>query len=805
MAGPTKRTRLGDENSSSEGSSSLSSTSSTSTTTPTTTPSAPAAPPAPTPPTTRANSASRRPLTRSTLSSSSSSSFSISTRRTNFALSASSSSSNLTSAGSGSRAMGFGTPSSSGRAMPSGSGARSAGGGMLLRTQSMPVITSASDIKASVGAGGAEEPPKGGCDDGLGQGGRRFGKGKENIPPKKDEDVEAEPARKRPRVTSRGSYSSANSRRNRSGSVASVRSETASIGGRHASLAPSSSAPSISSWGGRLASPSPSQASSSTPSFEICPPADELDRLSVTDARDPTTKLSTKTRPVTRSTAALPTPPPSSPSLLEGDTGAAELLVASEEDQERANSSPYRQLKSALQLSAGVTPGASADDTVVGREDEKATIRTYLGDEATDKDVGMYVSGSPGTGKTALVTALGSELAENGWKVVVLGCMGMKPGDIWKRIGAGLECGKTEKDVREFAGRDDVKVLVILDEIDSLMPSPPAVAPASTSHLLSKIFSLPLVSNTTKLIAISNTLDLTIRARLSLPDGAQPQVLPFKAYSAAEMTAIVNARVASANIEAVKLDSPALTLLGKKVEAQNGDLRMCLGVLCSAISVAEAEYTKKLSQAASDADPKAVPMTKVAVSHILKALTSYTQQLRAAAGSSSAGSLSATAKKIRSVQLQGKMVLVAIMLYLARVRAGMNGCPAMGSGSSTPTGGSVAGGEISASALYATYSHILSHNSSPFPPAAESDYRDLLSNLETLGLVKLVSGTGRNSGAGKVGLCVREEEVREGLGLVEGQSKGVAEEEVKAVWDREDGKLRRAKEKMAKVAVDGES
>lgn len=115
----------------------------------------------------------------------------------------------------------------SGRALPAGPSTRSAGAGMLQRTQSAPVIASPAHIKAAAGAsGGGATPPKGGCD-GLGLGERRFGKGKENIPPKKDEDRQPEPARKRMRVTSRGSYSGQGGRK-RSGSVNSVRSETTS-------------------------------------------------------------------------------------------------------------------------------------------------------------------------------------------------------------------------------------------------------------------------------------------------------------------------------------------------------------------------------------------------------------------------------------------------------------------------------------------------------------------------------------------------------------------------------------------------
>ncbi|OWZ66391.1 hypothetical protein AYX15_02286 [Cryptococcus neoformans] len=779
MAGPAKRTRHHDENSAS--------------------PADGTSPPAVSAPPTAADSASRRPATRSTQPTNTL--FTIATRQTNFALHASSSM--PAPSGPVTRGVGrAGMNGGSGRALPAGPSTRSAGAGMLQRTQSAPVIASPAHIKAAAGASGGEAtPPKGGCD-GLGLGERRFGKGKENIPPKKDEDRQPEPARKRMRVTSRGSYSGQGGRK-RSGSVNSVRSETTSSS-RHSSLAPSFSSSSISGWGGpRFPSPSPSQASS----FDASP----FDRLSVSDKSGHAARLP-KNRPVTRSIAMLPTPPPSTPPeevAVAPDVLGVEILETSDAETEKAPANPYKQLKSFLRLSTSFTAGASVDETIIGRQEEKSAIRAYVSASEAESDVGMYVSGPPGTGKTALVTAIGRDLAEDGWKVVEIGCMGMKPTDMWKEIGEALDCGKTEKDIKEYMAQEKNKVFIILDEVDSLMPPPPAAAPPAISHLFAKLFTLPLTSSTTKLIAISNTLDLTVRARLVLPNSMHPQVLPFKAYGQTEMSAIVNARVNAAKVEGVKVDTTAITLLGKKVEAQNGDLRMCLGVLGSAISLAEAEWTKKISQAANDPEPKPVAMTKVAVSHILKALTSYTAQLRAAAGSSSsAGSRSATGKKIKSVPLQGKMVLVAMLVYLSRTRAGMNGCPAISNnGTSAPSNPTASGTDIPAPALYATYSHLLSHTTSPFPPAPESDYRDLLSNLETLGLVTLTStssGRSTSARASKVGFCVKEEEVKDGLWSAEGQGKGTADEEVKKIWEREEAKVKRVREKMALVKADDE-
>jgi Cdc6-like AAA superfamily ATPase len=386
----------------------------------------------------------------------------------------------------------------------------------------------------------------------------------------------------------------------------------------------------------------------------------------------------------------------------------------------------------------------------------------------------MYVSGPPGTGKTALTTAVGRELATQGWRVVEVSVMGLKAQDVWTRLGTELGCGASEGDVIAHLKAKNTRTFIILDEIDSLLPPPPALPSPATSHVLSKLFSLPLLSSrgsTIKLVAISNTLDLTVRANLVLDGSAMPQVLPFKAYVATDMVAIVNARTAALGDgpEAVKVDAKAVELLCRKVEAQNGDLRMCLSVLSSAVGLAEADWVKKGSS------PTA--LIKVALPHILKAFSSHTKVLRAAAGTTSTGASTPTTSKIRSVPLNGRMVLVSLLVWFLRTRAGLAGCPAQGASPEL----------LTPSALYATYAHLLNHPSSPIKPSPESDYRDLLSNLETLGLVSLPKVRGGNI---RVELCVREDEVRDGLAL-SAAAKAVGEEEVAQVWAREEARVAR--------------
>lgn len=105
----------------------------------------------------------------------------------------------------------------------------------------------------------------------------------------------------------------------------------------------------------------------------------------------------------------------------------------------------YKHLKSFLRLSHTTDKSTSAD--VIGREDEKSILKSYFSLRSS-YDVGLYVSGPPGTGKTALITAMGRDMALEGWNVIEVGCMGVKTNDIWVQLAEQLGCDRTEEGVQ---------------------------------------------------------------------------------------------------------------------------------------------------------------------------------------------------------------------------------------------------------------------------------------------------------------------------------------------------------------------
>ena len=118
-------------------------------------------------------------------------------------------------------------------------------------------------------------------------------------------------------------------------------------------------------------------------------------------------------------------------------------------------------------LLRATTTTASAADCLAGRDDERATIRAFLSDDADEngcegeeaKGGVLYISGAPGSGKTALVTAL---LAETAVRIVFVNCMALDgPDALWARLLEELRptsTGKTrgKKPAKESAGKEGV-------------------------------------------------------------------------------------------------------------------------------------------------------------------------------------------------------------------------------------------------------------------------------------------------------------------------------------------------------------
>jgi cell division control protein 6 len=366
-----------------------------------------------------------------------------------------------------------------------------------------------------------------------------------------------------------------------------------------------------------------------------------------------------------------------------------------------------------------------------------------------------------------------------------------------------------------------VHSLLILDELDHISPS---------AGSLASLFSMVHDNRSSiRVIGIANTHTMTSIGALF--DGvAGVDTLHFAAYSGQDLLEIIQTRLGPLydddHVAAMKkfLPLPALTLLGKKVAAQTGDVRAVFEVLRGAIDAAV--------MASSVTDAPAV-----SPAHVLSALKLYspasTNTVTALPGSSTmsiarAGN-SQLAAQVRQLGLQQRLVLLAIVLSMHRLQAGLSlgaSTPALfpsvtksptkrarsaGSASLAPAAGS-----MDSSVLYTFYSSILVRGDGAlFNPVPRSEFIDLLGMLETVGLISLSAPSGPRqisrttslknspSKAAAVGARaqdvklsegVRADEVLRGLGcqdVTEVAAADSREEEVLAIFDREQARITR--------------
>lgn len=230
-----------------------------------------------------------------------------------------------------------------------------------------------------------------------------------------------------------------------------------------------------------------------------------------------------------------------------------------------------------------------------GREKEFDELSSYLIDIINTNGSGsMYISGAPGTGKTATLSKIinGKELKSK-LKIAFINCTSISSiGAIYKKICVELDLkiqGGSEKDclatIEHYLKSNHKMTLIILDEVDQLCSS------GKQQNVLYHIFEWPsILKSKLILVGIANSLDLTDRllVRLQTKCELKPKVMQFTAYTKSQIVDIFKSRLEESGVSDL-FPPVAIQLLAAKVSSVSGDIRRALNIGKRVVELAEIE------------------------------------------------------------------------------------------------------------------------------------------------------------------------------------------------------------------------
>ncbi|RFU75281.1 cell division control 6 [Trichoderma arundinaceum] len=410
----------------------------------------------------------------------------------------------------------------------------------------------------------------------------------------------------------------------------------------------------------------------------------------------------------------------------------------------------------------GAEPGQ-----LVGREAEREQLTAFLDRVSTSSPGGcIYISGPPGTGKSAMITHMTKTYSEKeGVRSAYVNCMSIKSSkDLYHTLLAAL--GEDGSDLSEAdaiaslqkiffsKAKSSATYLVTLDEIDHIL--------TLDLESLYRLFEWSLAkSSKLMLLGIANALDLTDRFLPRLKSkNLKPELLPFLPYTAAQVKNIIITRLKSLMPEGKEAFVPfihpaAIELCSRKVSSQTGDLRKAFEICRRALDLIEAETRAKHEEEAREKFLQLTPTKKPLGENIngnsasgstrsvfqittasLKALTAETAP-RASIGHlnkvTAAAFSNGTAQRLKALNLQQKAALCSLVAYENHIRT-MAKSPGV---ALTPSKTQTKAPTVKL--LFDKYCKLCLRDS-VLHPLSSSEFREVVGSLETLGLVNAVEG-----------------------------------------------------------------
>lgn len=371
---------------------------------------------------------------------------------------------------------------------------------------------------------------------------------------------------------------------------------------------------------------------------------------------------------------------------------------------------------------------ATQPASLIGRDQEMSQIDNFIESHISKKQPGsLYISGAPGTGKTACLTELRQNLQNRkDCKEVYINCMSFKNSQaIFNRILSEIQ-QKTSSLTMKAAMQQLEKLLVakgamvvcILDEVDQL--------DSKHQEVLYTMFEWPSLSNSRLvLVGIANALDLTDRVLPRLQGHqCKPQLLHFAPYTKQQIIDVLEDRLASCDV----LEPSALKFCAMKVATVAGDMRKALDICRRAIELAEVELRKK--KACATPEKFGAPVKKIGIAHVMRIINEVYGNRAGSQGSSRGGGSG-------SMPVQQKLAVCTLLLMLKNTKAK----------------------EVTIGKLHEKYCVVCKRQE--VAPAKQSEFTSLCSLIEARGIIAIKKG--KDIRMSKVTLKLDENELEQAL------------------------------------------
>jgi origin recognition complex subunit 1 len=323
-------------------------------------------------------------------------------------------------------------------------------------------------------------------------------------------------------------------------------------------------------------------------------------------------------------------------------------------------SSPFSQARNTLHV-------ASVPLSLPCRENEFSTVHSHLSAAIADgTGTCIYISGVPGTGKTATVREVISSLhasvmADELEDFIFVEINGMKVTDphqsyslLWEalrgdRVSPSHALSLLQQEFTTPSPRR-VPCVVLMDELDQLV--------TRNQSVMYNFFNWPALRHSRLIVlAVANTMDLperTLSNKISSRLGLTR--ITFPGYTHSQLQTIISSRLE--NVPGSIVDPDAIQFAARKVAAVSGDARRCLDICRRAVEIAEQQSLQQDDESLPNTPSKRKSASKDMSQALPKAARVTIQTIKQAISESVTSPL---ATHLRSLPLSQKLFLAALL------------------------------------------------------------------------------------------------------------------------------------------------